>query len=210
MQQLAPDQRSPDRPFSDCDNNARDLAALEESRAALAALLNDAHGTTYCAEHKRVNQLSSQDGCGNRIVLYHPDALRSATSLGFVGFCGLRRTNLSTHIIAEIEALDDKLLDEMLAYPDVLSYGTLQLCDGDYVNLVVLRTLDAIQSWRGSPVHKYAADVLSPNYYTAIRLHNGFLPGGVTGALSISSTKYYDFQDTPTWRAERKLGPTSS
>jgi hypothetical protein len=191
------------RPFTHPEANARDLAALKTCQQALIAALADPDTAVFSVESPGVNCVNDD----HRIVLYHPEAVRSGQPLGFVGFCGLRRPTQTVEIMAEMDGLDGRLLAEMVAYPDVLSYSSLRLNDDNYVNLVVLRTLDAIETWRSSAVHKYAADVLSPRYYFGVRIHNGLMRNGVTDALSVTSTKYYDFETTPTWRGLRPATP---
>ena len=69
--------------------------------------------------------------------------------------------------------------------------------------------------------HGYAVRVLSPLYYRSVRLHNGYIAGGLSagtngsqqgGAIHITSTKYYDYLDVPSptgesWRAVRYWQP---
>jgi hypothetical protein len=203
MESIDPAAIVPQRRFTDTQHNERDLTALECCRRALIAALADPETPVY-EESSPGYTCVDQD---HRIVLYHPVAIREARALGFVGFCGLRRAAQAPEIVAEMDGLDSRLLAELLAYPDVLSYSTLRLADDDYVNLVVLRTLDAIEHWRGSPAHKYAAEVLSPRYYLGVRIHNGLMRNGISDTLSLTSTKYYDFDTTPTWRGLRRAEP---
>ena len=45
--------------------------------------------------------------------------------------------------------------------------------------------------------------------YTSVRIYNGHLPGGVAGsrAIEIDSTKYWDYDVEPTWKAIRVFDP---
>lgn len=189
-------------PFAETRHNERDFAGLEQARLALATLLAQPNATPYSASGRAVHCVKPETD-DHRIVLYHPDAIRTAASLGAVGFCGFRADNLPDSIVAEINHLDNLLLDELLQYPDVLSYSTLRMPDANYVNLVLLRDLAAIDVWRGSPVHRHAAEVVSPRFYKHVRLHNGVLPQGIASAFAPTSTKYYDFESEPAWRALR-------
>jgi hypothetical protein len=48
---------------------------------------------------------------------------------------------------------------------------------------------------------------MSPGYYTVIRLHNAFLPGGImsNNKLILIRTKYIDYQEPTPWRAVREF-----
>ena len=192
-------------PFAETRHHARDFAGLEHARLALVTLLAQAEASPYSAGN-RVTHFIEPTGDDHRIVLYHPAVIRSASVLGAVGFCGFRADNLPEAMIAEINRLDGLLLEELLHFPDVLSYSTVRMPDANYVNLVLLRDLAAIEAWRSSPVHQQAAEVVSPRYYKHVRLHNGVLPNGIASPFSPTSAKYYDFESQPAWRAERALG----
>jgi hypothetical protein len=196
---LQPSETPPQHAFAAPEHSTRDAAALAICHASLNRLLTARAYAVYCAAAAHINVINADE----RIVVYQPQALAGNTTLGFVGFCGLRRAQQAPDILAEMDGLDTRLLAELLAYPDVLSYGTLRCADDNYVNLVVLRTLDAIEQWRTSPIHTYAADVLSPRYYSGVRIHNGLLRNGISSPLQLTSTKYFDFAGTSTWRAIR-------
>ncbi len=202
LETLGADENNAQHPFAETRHHARDFAGLEHARLAVLSLLAQPDANSYTAAGRAVHCIEPADD-DHRIVLYHPDAIRSAMALGAVGFCGFRADNLPESIIAEINRLDDLLLDELLDFPDVLSYSTLRMPDDNYVNLVLLRDLAAIDAWRSSPVHRQAAEVISPRYYKHVRLHNGVLPGGIASAFSPTHTKYFDFASDPAWRAYR-------
>jgi hypothetical protein len=46
---------------------------------------------------------------------------------------------------------------------------------------------------------------LTPHYYLSVRIYNGLLPSGLqqAGELHLTLVKYYDYQETPQWRAVR-------
>ena len=62
-------------------------------------------------------------------------------------------------------------------------------------DLVLLGDEITKEHWRRSARHAYAAQMLSPQYYESIRLHNGEIAGGLwsTSPLVIAYTKYYDY-----------------
>ncbi|MFN8459228.1 MAG: hypothetical protein U0401_32025 [Anaerolineae bacterium] len=55
--------------------------------------------------------------------------------------------------------------------------------------------------------NRYTGSELTPGYYQSIRLHSGFLAGGLMagGEIALTRTKYYDYQNQPVWRAVREL-----
>jgi hypothetical protein len=190
------------RPFTALEHNTRDLSGLETSRAILRNALSVGQAA-YTQADRQTHEEALASGAKCRTVLYRPDVLQTHTEFGFVGFCAIRKQPTPEALFAEMTRLDGELLDALLDYPDVLSYSSYLLPDGDYINLVMLTGLDAIARWRSSPTHRYAAEVLSPNYYHHIRIHNGTIEGGLNGALTLLSTKYYDYAEQPVWHSVR-------
>ena len=101
--------------------------------------------------------------------------------------------------------MDDELIGEFVAHPGILSYSSLEFADGDWGNLILLDGDAAAEQWRDGERHAYAARELAPRHYRDVRLHRGVLPDGVrgTGQPILRRTKYYDYRDGVTWRAER-------
>ena len=62
--------------------------------------------------------------------------------------------------------------------------------------------------WRTNSAHQHAVE-MSPQLYTGVRIYNGHLPAGVAGsrAIEIDSTKYWDYEIEPTWKAIRVFDP---
>jgi hypothetical protein len=104
---------------------------------------------------------------------------------------------------------DEELIQEFPGHPGILSYSSLELGDGDWGNLILLDGDEAREHWRVSERHAHAARELAPRHYTDVRLHQGILPGGVRarGEAILRRTKYYDYRDAVTWRAEREWPP---
>ena len=77
-----------------------------------------------------------------------------------------------------------------------------------YIALVVHSEPEDREAWRTSVPHKHAVE-MSPKLYTSVRIYNGHLPGGVAGsrAIEIDSTKYWDYEVEPMWRAVRVFDP---
>ena len=122
-----------------------------------------------------------------------------------VGFFGNRRNEFSYEKTDEI---DVRLIDEFKSYPGILSYTSMELADDYWANLVVHAEPDDREVWRTSVPHRHAVE-MSPKLYTSVRIYNGHLPGGAAGsrAIEIDSTKYWDYDVDPMWKAIRVFDP---
>jgi hypothetical protein len=138
--------------------------------------------------------------------------LLAARALAVVGFCGQKRADLSPSLVQEMDKVDSALIGELTAQPYLLSYSSMELPDGNWANLVMMRSMEGIEHWRTSPRHGAAVIELAPHYYRSIRLHNALLVGGLaTPRLTLLRTKYYDYRDGQCWMAMRAfpLSPDS-
>jgi hypothetical protein len=130
----------------------------------------------------------------HRIAIYRPQTLLQNQDLAFVGFISGRQPSADPAVIDRLNAVDQDMLSELTHVPGLLSYSSLEVRTGRWYNLVVLQDLAIISHFHRIDTHRYAAYELSPHYYEWIRLHNGSLPGGLTGGqLLLRATKYYAF-----------------
>lgn len=143
-------------------------------------------------------------GLKRRTVICRPEPLFLFGDVQFVGFFGERRADDHESGIDEIE-LD--VVGQFADYPGILAYSSIELVDDQWANLVIHESPDDREEWRKCPVHKTAAELVSPRAYTGVRIHNGHIPGGVIGTAApvLECTKYWDFEVTPVWRARRNL-----
>jgi len=83
----------------------------------------------------------------------------------------------------------------------------VRVASGDFGNLVVFASPEAISKWNNSEVHRRLVAEISPPYYQTIRLNNGWLLRGLEDpdSLWIERVKYIDYSSRPFWRAVRKL-----
>ena len=144
-------------------------------------------------------------GLRRRTVVCEPERIRSTDRVCIVGFFADRRDDL------DYESLDDLelgLLLEFRNYPGILSYSSMELANEYWANLVVHALPTDTEEWRSSTAHHQAVAV-SPTLYSAIRIHNGHLDGGVMGnrAIAIDRTKYWDYGSVPPWQAIREFTP---
>lgn len=180
--------------FSRPDQTALDADLLNHMLRELAAALNTPAPVS-----------DGRPADGRRLFLFHPDALLEPGPLAFVGFRGERQTDVTPDVESAVHALDAALIDHIQdgGMPGVLGYSCWQLDDGNWINLVVVRGLAEIAGWHRHALHRQASAQWSHRYYTSVRLHNGLLPEGVGGTLTVSSTKYFDFRSAPLWAAQR-------
>lgn len=200
---LGPEEVVGERPFTNPDKNADDLVILRHMRNRLCRLLRES-GKLPSEPRPLVLQFLEDDIRRHRIVISRLEDLLSHRELIWVGFCGRKQPGADW---TQLDDIDVELIDEFCEHPDLLSYSSLQLGNGDWRNLVLFKHVAGIQHWRTSKRHAYAAQVLSPRCYTCIRLHNGRLSGGLMSGndLIIHSTKYYDFRSEQLWHAVREF-----
>lgn len=193
----------PDRPFTNPDHNAGDLAHLQYMVERLRGLLSQAQ-IIPARPRPYVLHLEEAGGRRHRIALARPEELVICPELAVVGFCGTRWPDADR---APLDAVDAELLAEFMQHSYLLSYSSLEVEDGNWRNLVLFSHAQGIGHWAISLKHAQAAQVLAPSYYQNIRLHNGVLPGGLMSDhdLILTRTKYYDYQDQPLWWAVREL-----
>jgi len=139
--------------------------------------------------------LPERNGYQHRIVLLNNSFLHSARTLAFVGFFGRKRESADTSLL---DALDAELIQELYAYPHMLSYSSLELHDGSWGNLVLMSSPRGAIDWAGSARHAYAAYDIAPACYSSIRLHNGLvtLDGMDEAVFQIQRTKHFNYAGT--------------
>ena len=201
--QLSPTQIVDERPFTH-------PTCLDEDRAVLASILECLRGKMHTPAGvpdgpcPMVILENGQDGRRRRVVICDPEQLAADRPITVVGFFGLRRPGVDR---TPLDRVDEELIAGFPKYPGVLSYCSFQQASGDWANLVLLRGPADLDHWSTSPRHAFAAKAMAPDYYLYVRLHNACLEGGVLSRSEIvfQRTKYFDFQETPPWRAIREL-----
>lgn len=202
--QLEPDEVDGRHPCTDVELYAPDLDLLAYMLQDLRSLLRShLAGKTELIEHTPT--LWQVHGLRRRTVVCDLDRLLALDFVCVVGFFADRRDDI------EYVALDDlelSLLMEFRNYPGILSYSSVELANDFWANLVVHNAPDDTDEWRTSHAHEQAVS-MSPRLYSNIRIHNGHLPGGVTGnrAIRLDRTKYWDYECDPVWQAMRPFAP---
>jgi hypothetical protein len=132
----------------------------------------------------------------HRQVLYHYESLFSQEPLPFVGFVSRKKTGLEPRMTTAMDAADNLMLQELAQLSGIISYSSFELRNGDWYNLVVLKSVETKAHIKGSRTHAHAVSHLSPNCYSWIRLHNGLFPQGLSHTeMYLQTTKLYRFYD---------------
>jgi hypothetical protein len=193
--QLQPKEIFPGRLFVNPEASAYDLSVLQYMVDTLYRVMKQEQAIPN-QPRPHILFFEELGGRFQRVCLSQPEQLLNPGDLTVVGFCGKKRPGVER---GPIDAVDDKLIEELPQHPHLLSYSTLQLESRNTVNLVLFNQPQGPEHWSASGQHVLAVS-MSPHYYTVIRLHNALLPGGLMTEtpLRLLRTKYYDFQaDTP-------------
>ncbi|CAC5424139.1 unnamed protein product [Mytilus coruscus] len=107
------------------------------------------------------------DGRGIRLVLPHGcDVLRSVSLenyINFVGFIGFNKPSeqVSETLRDKVWDIDGKLVEEFSNHEDIIAYVSAERSiGGEWGNLVLLKSFDAIEKWRDCPVHHTAVSFI--------------------------------------------------
>ena len=168
--------------------------------ATLRRILNDRSTQSY-----PLTLEAGDEAHPHRVIVCNADALRKESTPSFVGFFGIKRPGLDH---APLTQVDDQLVVELPHHPGILSYSSVELADGNWGNLIVLRSSADGERWRDGERHAWAVRELAPAHYSAVRLHNGQFAGGLLSGREpvLLRTRYWDYEALPAWRAERVLG----
>jgi len=191
------------RPFAHPDRTADDLVSILGMARTLRRILawpstSPAHPSPYTLE-------VGNEVAPHRVIICDDAALRTESAPPFVGFFALKRPGLDNAPLTEV---DDQLVLEFPRHPGILSYSSIALPDGNWGNLIVLRSVADGERWREGERHAWAARELAPAHYSSVRLHSGRFPGGLLSGLEpvLLRTRYFDYRVSSPWRAERVLG----
>lgn len=201
MIQLEAAEVIPERPFTDPAGSLQDLANLQYMIGRLAQIVSQP-GAIPPRPRPFVLYATEPDQRYHRVTIAQLRPLLSGAALHVVGFCGHKRLGADR---GPVDAIDENLIEEFPQHPHLLSYSTWQLPCGNSCNLVLFSKPQGLAHWAKGSTHAEAVS-LSPGYYTHIRLHNGFLPDGLTApdALTLLRTKYFDFSGGAIWAAVRE------
>jgi len=188
------------RPFAHPDRTADDLVSILEMTRTLRRILTGP--STSAARSRPYTLQAGNEVAPHRVIICDDAALRMESAPSFVGFFALKRPGLDH---APLTRVDDQLVLEFPRHPGILSYSSIALPDGNWGNLIVLRSVADGERWREGERHAWAVRELAPAHYSSVRLHQGRVPGGVLSGLEpvLLRTRYFDYATSSPWRAER-------
>jgi hypothetical protein len=198
---LGPRETAQGREFTDPAHTRLDLKAVARMLEALRHGLMGAAGWP-AGPRPWVFETREPDGRAHRTVVCDEGRLGTGRDVTWVGFFAEKRRDRDP---SPLTMMDDKLIGEFPAHPEVLSYSSIELDGGDWGNLILLEDEAACDRWREGERHAYAARELAPYHYTTVRLHRGVVPGGGLGGRLpvVYRTKYYDYRGDTVWRGVR-------
>lgn len=193
------------RPFTDLRHTAQDSQTIRFMITCVGLTLEGHPVTDHDANPVFIYQ-PTQDRWIHRIVITQPSRLLALSPVTVVGFFGLKSPTAN---VALAQELDRQLIPELSNYDELLAYVSVCLPTGNFGNLVLFATAEGKDDWGRSLKHAEAVRLLTPDYYSAVRLYNGDLPGGIglPDTLRLGLIKYYDYETRPLWRAVRMLSP---
>lgn len=191
------------RPFTAVEMTFRDLEIIH-------AMLTDVRSIAVDVEEGALQLDPYQKlawrvgGLAHRLLICDFERLRFHSAPCVVGFFGQFKKGAE---LGPLEEANSAVVEEFPEYPGILSYGSVELPDGHWANLVLHDDPVDVAFWRESNMHKHAVKTLSPRHYANVRIHNGRLTAGLFEgpAVTIHRTKYYDYSGPEEWRAEREL-----
>ncbi len=201
---LSPHQLIPDRPFTHPAHCAAERDILR-SMVDILCIRLESMSPQQLRPLPVVIFHTGHDGQEQRIVINQPAKLWLGGLMTLVGFFGQKNANADLTPLRN--RLDKALINEFTEHPDLLSYSTLELGDGNFGNLILFARPKAKDRWSESQTHRRAVETLAPAYYASVRLYNGLLPAGIAASrgLVLTQVKYYDYSGPRPWRAIRIL-----
>lgn len=197
-----------DKPFTDLRHTIQDKQAIRFMVVCVWLALEGSADMGLTAAPLLIHQPTPEKWI-HRIVVTQPQRLCRLAPLTVVGFFGIKSAVADVSLAQD---LDRQLIPELSNYDDLLAYATVCLPTGNFSNLVLFASPQGKEDWGHSVKHAEAVRLLTPDYYSAVRLYNGELPAGIAAPddLRLALIKYYDYGSRPLWRAVRTLEPSVS
>ena len=189
-----------EKPFTHTDHIAKDREILVHMARQAGMVLEN--NLDSLGERETIF-IDEPGGRYHRFFIPRPTNLSQAYNIYLVGFFSHKQARAAPNHFGD---LDDRLIEQLPTFQEILSYSTMALPDGSFGNLVLLSEEEVKLKWMQGEIHSRAVE-LSPAYYQYVRINNGILPEGVMqpDSLKITRVKYYDFEQDPPWKAVREL-----
>ncbi|KAK7094100.1 hypothetical protein V1264_007766 [Littorina saxatilis] len=137
------------------------------------------------------------------------DISSNESEINFVGFIGNKNeeTKGDASLLAEVNKLDGKLVDELAEIDGMLAYVSGErVKGGDYGNLVLFRDRGVVQDLLKSSNHGKAVNAVSPRFYKDVRIHSGRLQDGLTSSFfALQKTLFLFFTLPPEDPGRRRV-----
>lgn len=204
---LGPDEEIAERPFTA-------VAYIAADSAVLSGMVSDVRRVLHEIDVGRRKPLKPyrkmawrQRGRSRRLLVSDEARLRSHPAPNLVGFFGERDIGLD---ITPLEEANTAIVASFADHPGILSYGSVEVGEGHWANLVLHEFPEDRELWRQNLLHAEVVKVLSPVHYQNVRIYNGVLSGplGSAPTVILHRTKYYDYTGPSPWRAERVVSRT--
>ena len=189
-----------EKPFTHTDHIVKDREILVHMAKQVGTVLEN--NLDSLGERETIF-IDEPDERYHRFFVPRPNVLAKAKNIYLVGFFSHKQAGATFDHFGD---LDDRLIEQLPTFQEILSYSTMALPDGSFGNLVLLSEEEVKLKWMQGKIHSRAVE-LSPAYYQFVRINNGILPEGVMypDSLKITRVKYYDFEQNPPWKAIREL-----
>ena len=175
-------------------NQSQDLLLLNELQKYVIDLSGQSN-TPFSYSNLTLNG-HTPDRRNLRVNILDCERLLALPQLHFVGFFGQKKPSIEPAINQQIARLDRRLSNSLSHYPFILSYSSMELTDHyNWANLVIFSEIAGIEQWKQTYHHKRASKAVSPQFYDNVRIHMGTLEVGLSGALSVNHTNFYDFSN---------------
>lgn len=193
------------RPFTHIDHIKKDRQILVHMARKLNVAVEN-HWNKL-GKNGSIN-IPEPDGRSHRYFVPGPKRLLNKEKVYLVGFFGHKQERASYSHFGDN---DQKLIEQLPSFREILSYSTMALPGGDFSNLVLLTNEEIKLKWAQGKTHNQAV-ALSSDYYQFVRINNGILQNGIQDpeALKIIRVKYFDYMNNPQWKAIRELEPDYS
>ena len=191
------------RPFTAVEMTVRDLGILHGILTDVRSIVVEVEeGDRKLEPYQKLAWRVG--GLTHRLLVCDVERLRAHGGLCVVGFFGDRRPNMDGWLLEEANT---EIVAEFYKYPGILAYASVELPDGLWANMVLHDDPVDVDFWRTSEMHARAVEMLSPEHYFNVRIHNGTLTSGLfeRPQIVIRKTKYFDYSGTAVWRAERTI-----
>src|SRR3990172_4933274 len=130
-----------ERPFTHTDHISTEREILVHMAKRLWSVLEESPDLLGMRQAITINE---PDGHYHRYFVPRPNVLSQAKNIYFVGFFSHRQEGAT---IGHFGDLDDRLIEQIPTFQEILSYSSMALPDGEFGNLVLLQNEEIKSKW---------------------------------------------------------------